>query len=132
MSPWLILIIIVLICLAILMYSARSKYDEGFGVNLHAAAERISKEKGFVNRNVMFGDTLSKLFQDSVPKSILYNPGLNISQVNDAFRQPDLYLKKSPDRDFTTFFEGNPTAGFTKRDNALCRGVIHPRSLPAK
>jgi len=113
---WLILIAIIVFLLLALMYS-RSKTLEGFGE--------------FYDTQKTFGDSQITKFQDTMSKAIFTNPGVSMSFLNDAVQQPELYLPKSPDRKYDSFFKVDPVYTYEKENN-LCKQAKHPRDLPKR
>jgi hypothetical protein len=95
--------------------------------------KRVQKEKveGFgIFRDLTneFTSVQRSYFHDQANKEILVNPNVNLSGVTNAFKQGDMYLPTSPDRDFGVYFREDDNS-FTKRDYELCRGVQHPKNL---
>lgn len=117
MTAWLILAAIIIVCLTILMYTRQHK--EGF-INAD-----IGSNINFANKNAVY-------FRDSGNKGILTNPGLSLAGLNDAFKQPDIYLQKTVDRDYTSFFQVDPENAYTEQDAAFCKKALGPLDLPAR
>ena len=78
-----------------------------------------------------FGNAQDTYFHDTAGKAIITNPGLNLTDLNAALRMPDVYLPKSPDRDYRPYFMNDPSSLYTEKD-AFCRGANHPRNLPKR
>jgi len=72
------------------------------------------------------------LYHDTKGKEILTNAGLNLDVLNDAIKQPELYLPKSGDRDYKPYLQEDPHNAFTEKDKTLCRGVKKPLLLPKR
>lgn len=118
MQMWLLLCIgitVLLVCLYARRWS--NKQHEGF--------DAAGEQKAFADKNITY-------FRDSVDKGIFTNPGLNIASLNDAMYQPDLFLAKSPDRDFTPYFIPDPENEYKDRDLSMCKGARHPKDLPTR
>lgn len=106
--------------LAILMYANKLKLPafEGFGAMDEAMA---------------FGAIQDTYFHDIAPtdKGIIVNTNLNLTDLNSSLAQPELYLPKSPDRDYTTYFAPDPSEKY--RDlNSLCQSAQAPNNMPAR
>ena len=86
----------------------------------------------FKNDQMAFATKQFTYFQDKMDKGILTNAGLSLSGVNDAMKQPDLYLGKSLDRDYKSFLVPDPEGQYSLRDKKFCRGAKQPRNLPAR
>ncbi len=100
------------------MYFARSRASvEGFG---------------FKDEQMKFTNEQNVYFHDTAGKAIFTNPGLNLAGLNDAFAQPDLYLPKSPERDYAPYFQTDPENAYVEKDNNFCKGATHPRNLPKR
>jgi hypothetical protein len=112
MAIWLGILLIVLLVGVVLFMGQRR--TEGFGEQLD------------------FGNRQDTYFHDQINKGILTNPGLNLSGLNEAVAQPDLYLAESPAEDMTRFFVEDPENAFTEADFEMCRGAAHPLNLPAR
>ena len=117
MAAWIILVTIIIVCLTILMYSRRN--SEGF-LNAQLA------------KNIEFGNKNTIHFRDSANKGILTNPGLSLAGLNDALKQPDIYLSKTRDRDYTSFFVKDPESIYTSQDALFCKKALYPLDLPAR
>ena len=117
MVAWLILVAIIIVCLTILMYT------------------RYHKE-GYMNSNLAnsfhFANDNTVAFQKSGNEGILTNPGLNLWSLNDALRQPDIYLHTKTDQDYKPFFVADPENAFTEKDFAFCKKALHPNYLPKR
>jgi hypothetical protein len=130
MNPELVFLIIVVVGLTVLFYF-RHRSTEGFGINLNETREAIAQNGlNFVKRSNLTMEANQQLFEDELPKGILVNPGLNIGDLNDAVKQTDIYLEKSPDRDYTSYFVGDVSKFAYDRDVNLCKAAIHPMNLP--
>lgn len=79
-----------------------------------------------------FGNANSVAFEKSGNEGILTNPGLNLSSLNDAFRQPDIYLHTKTDQDYRPYFVPDPENGFTDNDLKFCKRALHPNFLPER
>lgn len=117
MPTWLVLFAIILVCLTVLMFVKRDKY-EGFGM--------------FKDQQMTFANDQYTYFHDTADKGIFTNPGLNLNGLNDAMAQPDLYLAKSPGRDYTSYFAEDPENAYTSKDKTFCKNAISPRDLPRR
>lgn len=117
MAAWIILVAIIIVCLTILMYFRH-------------------KSEGFLNaelaKNIEFGNKNAIHFRDSANKGILTNPGLSLAGLNDALKQPDIYLNKTRDRDYTSFFVKDPESIYTSQDATFCKKAMYPLDLPAR
>jgi hypothetical protein len=112
-KTWLMIALILVIVLMI--YRRLGDTQEGFG---------------FAENTLQFTNAQYKYFNKQAGKEILTNPGVALTGINDALRQPDLYVPSSPDRDYSVFFKPDPTETYTEQDNTFCRGVTDPRNLP--
>ena len=94
------------------------------------------KSEGFLNaelaKNIAFGNKNIIHFRDSANKGILTNPGLSLAGLNDALNQPDIYLNKTKDRDYTSFFVKDPESIYTSQDATFCKKALYPLDLPAR
>ena len=118
MPTWFILVAIIAVCLTVLLYVKGEKSVETFG-------DFKDQQMNFANRQYTY-------FHDTAGKGILTNPGLNLNGLNDAMKQPDLYLPKSPDRDYTSYFMEDPENAYSSKDAEFCKKAIHPRDLPRR
>jgi hypothetical protein len=119
MTGWFILIGIIVVCIAALHFLRnRGGEVEGFG-------EFKDTQKEFANKQATY-------FHEQADKAILINPGVRLVGLNDALKQPDLYLPNSPDRDYTTYLMEDPENAFTEQDRKFCAEARHPRDLPAR
>jgi hypothetical protein len=116
MGIWLALL--ALIVVVVLVIYLKPHNAEGFG--------------DFLDSQKAFGDSQGIYFHDKIDRGIFTNPGLSLNGLNDAVRQPDLYLPSSPSDDMTRFFMEDPHNAFSAEDNKQCRIVSHPRSLPVR
>ena len=114
MQPWAI-ILIGIVVITTVMYFARTSV-EGFG---------------FKDEQMKFTNEQNVYFHDTAGKAIFTNPGLNLTGLNAAFAQPDLYLPKSPERDYTRYFQTDPENAYVEKDNEI-KGATHPRNLPKR
>ena len=119
MEFWLTLVVFVVVCLTILMYLRKFKMPswEGFGPMDEARA---------------FGAFQSTYFHDTAPteKGFFVNGNLSLTDLNMSLSQPELYLPKSPDRDYTTYFSPNPEDKYIDK-NSFCKSASKPSDLPA-
>ena len=117
MVAWLILVAIIIVCLTILMYTRHNS-------------------EGYMNSNLAnslhFGNDNSVAFQKSGNEGILTNPGLNLWSLNDALKQPDIYLHTKTDQDYRPYFVTDPENAFTDKDLEFCKKALHPNYLPAR
>ena len=93
---------------------------------------RVEGFSEFKDSAMEFGNRQNTYFHDQITKGILTNPGLNLSGLDDAVAQPDLYLPSSPPDDMSRFFMEDPENAFTEQDNAMCRGALKPSDLPIR
>jgi hypothetical protein len=118
MSVWIILVFLIVgaVTLFMVIENLRRKTytTEGFGI--------------FKDLSDDFTIAQRRTFHDQADKEILVNPGVNLQGVNDAFRQPDIYLPNSPDRDFSVYFREDSNR-FNDDDFKLCKSAIHPKNL---
>lgn len=119
MQPWLIIILIVVTCLTILMYTRSSKQStaEGFG--------------GFYKQQVDYADAQFTRAHEKGQQVIFNQPGAPTSDMKGIINSPDLYLADSPDRDYSKFLVADPTFKYMGNDT-LCRGATMPKNLPAR
>ena len=112
---WMLLVVLIILvsCFVLL----RRYRTEGFGSKLDTQRE--------------FANEQSTTFKDKAKKSIFTNIGLDLSNLDAAMWQPELYLPKSPDRSYTSFFEPDPSKLLDDRDS-MCRQAKHPRELPKR
>ena len=121
MTLFLFFILFVISLLVVLMYTRKIK---------------MPSYEGYVNDNDIqvssdFAKFQNIFFHDVAPtnKGIPVNPTLITDDINDTLAQPDLYLPKSPDRDYKRFFTENPEDKFIDADK-LCKKAIQPKDLP--
>lgn len=117
MTKWWIFGIVMVLSVTMLVLFHRPKV-EGFGE--------------FKDSQMAFANKQSTYFHDTVAKGVFLNPGLNLSLFNQAVAQPDLYLPKSLDRDYTTFLQVDPENAYTDKDRQFCRTAKHPRDFPPR
>jgi hypothetical protein len=117
MPSWLVLFAIIVVCLTVLLFIKRDT-TEGFGL--------------FKDEQMAFANKQYTYFHDTAGKGIFTNPGLNLSGLNEALAQPDLYLAKSKDRDYTSYFAEDPEIAYNQKDEAFCRNALSPRDLPKR
>lgn len=119
MQPWIIIILIVVTCLTILMYtrSGKGKVSEGFG-------QLFDQQSAYAN-------TQYTAYHDQGFKGIFTQPGAPTADINASINSPDLYLPDSPDRDYSTYLKVDPSFEYTGKD-ALCRGATMPKNLPER
>lgn len=115
--PWIIILIGVIALLTILI-ALRVRKVEGFG-------EFKDSQMAFANKQYTY-------FHDTVNKGIFVNPGLNLSMLNTALQQPDMYLPKSLDRDYTSYLQPDPENAFNDQDKQFCKKAKHPKDLPPR
>ena len=101
----------------VLMYTRTKKNMEGFGM--------------FYDQSVIFANNQSAMFQDPESKSIYINKDSNLDNLNSSLQQPEIYLPKSPDRDYRNFFKED-NADLYAKENKLCRNATHPSLLPKR
>ena len=120
MDFWVIFLGFVVVCLAILMYTRKFKIPayEGYG--------------NIMDEAMAFGKFQDGYFHDLTPteKGLFINGNLSTTGLNDSLAQPELYLPKSPDRDYTTYFAENPEYKY-KEKNEFCKTATIPNDLPA-
>ena len=116
MPAWLITTILIVIVVAVMVYT-KKPVAEGFGP--------------FKDFQSAYGKAQDTYFHDTAGKAIITNPGLNLTDLNAAMRMPDVYLPKSPDRDYRPYFMDDPSSLYTDKDD-FCRGANHPRNLPKR
>ena len=119
MQPWIIIILIVVTCLTILMYSRSAKHSvsEGFGA--------------FYNDQMAYAGKQYIRSHDQGTKVLFAQPGAPIDKgsMKDVINSPDLYLANTPERDYSTYLITDPTFKFISMDS-LCRNATMPKNLP--
>jgi len=104
---------LVVICLiAMLLHSSK----EGFDVSQYVSR---------ANKN-------DPIFSQTMPNGVFTNKGLSLDMtaLNKALDQPDLYSKESPAVDYSPLFQEDPEGLFQSQDEQFCQGVTDPRNLP--
>ena len=112
-----IVIFAIIVAIIVFLYFRKQNTVEGFGVF-------YDEQKGFADKQI-------DLYQNVEGKAIYINSDLNIDLLNDALKQPELYLPKSLDRKYDTYFKVDPKNMY-EPDDTLCRQAKHPRNLPAR
>lgn len=114
-KEWLFLLVVVVAALTLALYfSGRSgSTSEGFD----AVSDFVKQQDTY--------------FHKTAPDGIPINPGMQVSGVNPALQTPDLHMREAADADYTSLFYENPLAKYAEQDATFCRGVSHPRNLPA-
>ena len=119
MIHWLVLLVCILIVCSLLIFVGRKpNHTEGYG--------------DFYDRQNSYQSKQGVLYHDTKGKEILTNAGINLSVLNDAIQQPELYLPKTGDRDYKPYLQEDPHNAFTEKDKSLCRGVKSPLLLPKR
>lgn len=103
-----------------------------FVVNIYIRKKPLEKFGNFYNIQKNFADSQYTRFQDSTGKEILTNSGVNMSQLDSALQQPDIYLPKSPDRTYASFFVEDPSNQYSEQDKSMCKNATAPRYLPVR
>jgi hypothetical protein len=120
MSPWVYLLILIIVVALIVFAMTRSKGK--------AAVSTTEPFGIFSDLENQFTKSQRSLFHEQLENAIPINTGVDISGVNGALSQPDFYLPVSPDRDYTVFFQEDNNQ-FQKSDLELCQSARHPRNL---
>ena len=105
MQPWIVIVLIVVACLTILMYT-RSAKTEGFGL--------------FYDTEMNYSDAKFTTSHDQGSKVIFNAPGAPVLDINETINSPDLYLADAPDRDYSTYLVTDPNYKYIGNDS-LCR-----------
>jgi len=125
MTAWLFIAILIGVCLTVLIYLKRNKEPFVTFQDMQQAGNSFVNQMGFANK-------MGKYAADTVAKGIFTNPGVNLSGLNDAAKQPDMYLATTRDRDYTSFFTPDPENAYSEHDKTFCKGAMYPLDLPAR
>ena len=119
MNVWILTAIFLIgfLILYMLQKKKNNKHDEGFG--------------DFLQFNKKFTKQQDAYFQDKLDKQIYVNPGLNVGDLNSAIFQPDMFLAKTEDRDYTTYLAPDPYDAFIEKDT-MCRKARNPKDMPIR
>ena len=114
MQPWIVIVLIVVACLTILMYT-RSAKTEGFGL--------------FYDTEMNYSDAKFTTSHDQGSKVIFNAHDAPVLDINETINSPDLYLADAPDRDYSTYLVTDPNYKYIGNDS-LCRKATMPKNLP--
>ena len=114
MTPWFMLIFVLIVSVTLFLWMNKKKNAEGFG--------------DFFNNQYLFTDMQRTYYHDQANKEIITNLDMDVSSVNQALNQADMYLQTSPDRDFKVYFRSEDNK-YTQQDEKMCRAAPHPRNL---
>jgi hypothetical protein len=99
---------------------------------------RVQKMNAFVDYSSSmreaneFGSLQHKYFNDYANNGFEVNTGLKRTALNGALHQPDLYLPKSPDKDFQPHFEEDMSQKYRDFENNFCKIASSPKDFPAR
>ena len=95
-------------------------------------SDTVSKEGFVVSQYVSRAKDSDPMFSQTMPNGVYTNKALNLNMtvLNKALDQPDLYLAKSPSVDYSSLFQEDPEGLFQAQDEQFCQGVTNPRNLP--
>lgn len=116
MQPWIIIILIVVTCLTILMYT-RSAKTEGFGL--------------FYETEMNYSKAKFTTSHDQGSKVIFNAPGAPVLDINGTINSPDLYLANAPDRDYSTYLVTDPNFKYFEIDDNYRKATM-PKNLPGQ
>ena len=108
------LIFVLIVSVTLFLWMNKKKNAEGFG--------------DFFDNQYLFTDMQRTYYHDQANKEIITNLGMDVSSVNQALNQADMYLETSPDRDFKVYFRSEDNK-YTQQDEKMCRAAPHPRNL---
>ncbi len=120
MIVWVILTLLILVSFVSLLWLSDRQTKEGFGF--------------FKDQTTQFTNLQKTIFHDQADRQILINPGseknpgISLSDINGAFQQPDFYLPKSKDRDYSVYFREDKNM-FTDADMKLCQNALQPKDI---
>lgn len=125
MSAWLLIALIVGVCLTVLIYLKAHK--EPF-----VSFQDLQMSGNVFTNQMEFTDKMGTYAADTAAKGVFTNPGVSLGGLNEAAKQPDMYLATTTDRDYASFFTPDPENAFNEDDKKFCRGASYPLDLPAR
>ncbi len=157
MAPWLMFILFVVISLTVLMYLQKPKMEyvrENFvdadsdwkGRMTNFAENQYNLFHNQIEKGILVNPGLNftpgeynpaqrevqNVGTASVPSKTFQYQKLGVGLLNDALRQPDMYLSDSPEKDYGVYMVTNPESEYTDKDNQFCASAKHPRDLPKR
>jgi len=157
MAPWLMFILFVVVCLTVLMYLQKPKREYVSEHFQDANTDWKSSLTDFtdgqynlfhnqlehgilVNPGLNFtpgeynpaAKEVENVGTSSVPDKMYKYQRLGVGLLNDAIRQPDMYLANSPEKDIGVYMVTDPEGAYTEQDNKFCATAKHPRDLPKR
>ena len=157
MAPWLMFILFVVISLTVLMYLQKPKMEYVSENFVDADSDWKGRTTDFANHQyTLFHDQIEKgilvnpglnftpgeynpatktvdnIGASTVPDKTFKYQRLGVGLLNDAIRQPDMYLSNTPEKDYGVYMVTSPESEFTDADNKFCASAKHPRDLPPR
>jgi hypothetical protein len=157
MAPWLMFILFVVISLTVLMYLQKPKMEYVSENFVDADSDWKGRTTDFADKqNTLFHDQIEKgvlvnpglnftpgeynpaakavenVGVSSIPHKVYQYQRLGVGLLNDAIRQPDMYLSDSPEKDYGVYMVTDPLNAYSDKDNAFCASAKHPRDLPKR
>ncbi len=157
MAPWLMFILFVVISLTVLMYLQKPKMEYVSENFVDADSDWKRRQTDFSNnQQSLFHDQIEKgilinpglnftpgeynpaekavenIGVSSVPNKTFQYQRMGTGLLNDAIRQPDMYLPDSPEKDYGVYMVTDPENAYTEKDNQFCATAKHPRDLPKR
>lgn len=110
MNPWIWIFSIFITAFLLLVYLRRT--SEGF------------------SENTKFEDKQYNFFHKLLNRGLFVNNGIQLSELNEAVKDVNLYNTIPEKEDYTHYFSQDPYKEYVDFDSSFCKSARHPKQLP--